>query len=256
MIFQNRSEGSTVRVWVPGCSTGEEAYSLAILFHEHIQKMKEKVKVQIFATDIDSGSIEIARSGVYPNSIAVDVSPERLSRFFTRKDTVYRIRNEIRETVIFAEHDINKDPPFSKMDLISCRNLLIYMGVELQKRLLPLFRYALNPDGILLLGSSETIGDTTDLFSLLDKKWRIFRARRTEAVPLAPSELRFNEKTASEARVQQAPEIKKTRDLNVSEITEKLLLAHYAPWLTGKAPSSTSTARPANTSNRPRARRA
>jgi two-component system CheB/CheR fusion protein len=202
-IFRNKPEGSVVRVWVPGCSTGEEAYSLAILFREYIQKMKKNYKAQIFATDIDGGSIEIARSGIYPNSIGVDISPERLSRYFIKKDTVYKIRENIRETVIFAEHDINKDPPFSKMDLISCRNLLIYMGAGLQKRLLPLFRYALNPDGVLLLGSSETIGDTTDL--------------------------RVTKETAPAAQVQQAAGIKIPRDLSVAEMTEKLLLARHAP---------------------------
>lgn len=229
VVFRNRPEGSAVRIWVPGCSTGEEAYSLAILAHEYVQKLKEKYKFQIFATDIDSGSIEIARTGIYPNSISVDVSPERLSRYFTKKDTVYKIKDEIRETVIFAEHDINKDPPFSKMDLISCRNLLIYMGADLQKRLLPLFRYALNPDGILFLGSSETIGDTTDLFSLLDKKWRIFKARRTETVPLAPINLSFAKETLSKAHQPQTQEIKKPRDISVSEMTEKLLLARHTP---------------------------
>jgi two-component system, chemotaxis family, CheB/CheR fusion protein len=221
VIFQIKPEGSTVRVWVPGCSTGEEAYSLAILFHEYVRHLKGKYKIQIFATDIDNDSIEIARSGIYPNSISADVSPERLSRYFMMKE-------EIRETVIFAEHDINKDPPFSRMDLISCRNLLIYMGVELQKRLLPLFRYAMNPNGFLFLGSSETIGETTDLFSVLDKKWRIFRARRTEAVPLAPVDLRFTKETASSMPVP-PPQIKKQRDIGIAEMTEKLLLAHHAP---------------------------
>jgi two-component system CheB/CheR fusion protein len=229
VIFQNKPEGSVLRIWVPGCSTGEEAYSLAILFHEYIQKMKINYKAQIFATDIDGGSIEMARSGIYPTSIGVDISPERLSRYFIKKDTVYRIRENIRETVIFAEHDINKDPPFSKMDLISCRNLLIYMGAGLQKRLLPLFRYALNPDGVLLLGSSETIGDTTDLFSVLDKKWRIFKARRTESALPAPIDLRVTRETVPAALSQQAAGIKMPRDLSVAEMTEKLLLARHAP---------------------------
>jgi two-component system CheB/CheR fusion protein len=229
VIFRNKPRGSVVRIWVPGCSTGEEAFSLAILFHEYAQKLKEKHKIQIFATDIDGGAIETARAGIYPNIISVDVSLERLSRYFTKKDTIYKIKDELRESVVFAEHDVNKDPPFSKMDLISCRNLLIYMGVDLQKRLLPLFRYALNPDGVLFLGSSETIGDTTDLFSVVDKKWRIFKARRTEAVLLAPIDVRFTKEIAAAADLPPVPDNKKTRDLSMAELTEKLLLARHAP---------------------------
>jgi two-component system, chemotaxis family, CheB/CheR fusion protein len=230
VIFQNRPPGSVVRIWVPGCSTGEEAYALAILFHEYAREnQKEKYKVHIFATDIDSGSIEIARSGIYPNSISVDVSPERLARYFMKKDTIYKIKDEIRETVIFADHDINKDPPFSRMDMISCRNLLIYMGVDLQKRLLPLFRYALNPDGILFLGSSETIGDTTDLFTVLDKKWRIFKARRTKAFPPSSFDLRFQRDNLPADRMPTAREIKTQQKMSIAEATEKLLLARHMP---------------------------
>jgi two-component system, chemotaxis family, CheB/CheR fusion protein len=226
-IFQDKPRDQPVRVWVPGCSTGEEAYSLAIIFHEYNQKQKEKHKIQVFATDIDSGAIEMARSGIYPASISADVSFERLSRYFTKKDTVYKIKDEVREMVIFAEHDINKNSPFSKVDLISCRNLLIYMGAELQKRVLPLFRYALNPAGILFLGSSETIGDNTDLFSVVDKKWRIFKARRTETMPIAPIDLR-PAKTIAVAPLQ-TPGKKKVRDTSVAEMTEKYLLSRYAP---------------------------
>jgi two-component system, chemotaxis family, CheB/CheR fusion protein len=156
----------------------------------------------------------------------VDVSPERLTRYFTKKDTVYKIRDEIRETLIFSEHDVNRDPPFSKMDLISCRNLLIYMGADLQKRLLPLYRYALNPEGILFLGSSETIGDTADLFSVVDKKWRIFKARKTETVLLAPTDHRFTKKIAPAVQWPQPAELKKPRDLSLAELTEKMLLSH------------------------------
>jgi two-component system CheB/CheR fusion protein len=229
VIFRNKPRDGVVRIWVPGCSTGEEAYSLAILFHEEIAKLKEKVKVQIFATDIDSGAIEIARSGIYPNSISVDVSPERLTRYFTKRDTVYKIKEEIRESVVFAEHDINKDPPFSRMDLISCRNLLIYMDVDLQKRLLPVFRHALVPNGILLLGSSETIGDTTDLFSVLDKKWRIFKARRAETVHVPIDLINTKETMPAVFQAPQAAEMKKPRDISVAEVAEKLLLSRHAP---------------------------
>jgi len=187
--------------------------------------VKERYKIQIFATDIDKGAIEMARSGIYPNSIAVDVSPERLSRYFTKKDAVYKIKDEIREMLVFSEHDVNRDPPFSKIDLISCRNLLIYMGVDLQKRLLPLYRYALNPEGILFLGSSETIGDTADLFSVVDKKWRIFKTRKTETMPLAPTGLYVTKESAPAVKLLQPPEIRKPRYLSVAELTEKILLS-------------------------------
>jgi two-component system CheB/CheR fusion protein len=229
LIFHNRPKDFPVRIWVPGCSTGEEAYSLAILFYEYNQKLKEKYKIQIFATDIDGGSIEIARSGIYPNSISVDVSPDRLHRCFTMKDTVYKIKDEIRETVIFAEHDINKDPPFSKMDMISCRNLLIYMGVELQQRVVPLFRFALNPEGILFLGSSETIGDNTDLFTVIDKKWRIFKANRTGVMPLAHTSFKREAAPVVAAIQPQVPAGKKFRDLSIAEVTAKILLSRHAP---------------------------
>ena len=229
IIFHDRPKNIPIRIWVPGCSTGEEAYSLAILFHEYNQKLKDKYKVQVFATDIDGGSIEMARSGIYPNSISADISSDRLNRYFTMRDKVYKIRDEIRETVIFAEHDVNKNPPFSKMDMISCRNLLIYMGVELQQRVVPLFRYALNPGGILFLGSSETIGDNTDLFTVVDKKWRIFKAYSSGIAPLTHINLRREAAPAVSTEKYRVPEGKKSRDISLDEVTKKILLSHHAP---------------------------
>ena len=144
-LFADRSVGDTVRVWSQGCSTGEEAYSLAILLQEHLHKLKQSYTVQIFATDIDSRAIATARAGLYPASIAADISPDRLARFFSIEpdNTTYRIHKGIRDMVIFSEQDVIKDPPFSKLDLISCRNLLIYMTSNLQKKIIPLFHYAL-----------------------------------------------------------------------------------------------------------------
>src|SRR5580698_2110299 len=146
-LFVGRPTGASIRVWVPGCSTGDEAYSIAILLQERMEALKQNCKLQVFATDIDRQAIEQSRSGVYPASIAHDVSAERLGRFFTPEAdaSAYRIRKGIRDMVIFSEQDVIKDPPFSKVDLISCRNVLIYMGAELQKKLIPLFHYALNP---------------------------------------------------------------------------------------------------------------
>ena len=178
-VFIGKRSDATIRVWSAGCSTGEEAYSLAILLAERQEAMKQSFKVQVFATDIDSQAIATARAGVYPASIATDLSRERLARFFTPEPdrSAYRIHKGIRDMLVFSEHDVVKDPPFSKLDLISCRNLLIYMGGDLQKKLIPLFHYALNPGGMLLLGTSETMGDADDLFTVMDRKLKIYQRR-------------------------------------------------------------------------------
>ena len=175
-LFAGKSADGLIRVWTPGCSTGEEPYSIAILLAEHLEALKQNCKVQIFATDIDSQSVAVARAGLYPSSIAADVSPERLSRFFTAEagGSSYRIHKSIRDMLVFSEQDVIKDPPFSKLDLISCRNLMIYMGGDLQKKLIPLFHYALNPGGMLFLGTSETVGEFSDLFAALDRKAKLY----------------------------------------------------------------------------------
>lgn len=182
-LFADRSADAPVRIWVPGCSTGEEAYSLAILLAERQEALKKNITVQVFGTDIDSQAIAAARAGVFPASIATDLTPERLARYFAAGpgDGAYRIHKTIRDMLVFSEQNVIKDPPFSKLDLISCRNLLIYLDAELQKKLLPLFHYALNPGGHLFLGTSETVGDFGDLFAVLDRKQKIFR--RKEDLP-------------------------------------------------------------------------
>lgn len=176
-LFESRVHADELRVWVPGCANGEEAYSIAILFRECMEDLGRKAAVQIFATDLDGDAIETARAGRYPEGVAADMSPERLRRFFVREDGVYCIKKEIREMVVFAEQDLIKDPPFTKLDLISCRNLLIYLKSDVQQRLLPVFYYALRPGGLLFLGPSETIGTATELFTAVDRKWRIFRRK-------------------------------------------------------------------------------
>ncbi len=227
-LLSNRSYDTPVRIWVPGCSTGEEAYSLAILFREHMQEIEKNYKIQIFATDIDTGAIETARNGVYPDSITVDVFPERLSRFFIKQDNTYRVKDEIREMVVFAIQNLIKDPPFSKLDMISCRNLLIYLGTELQKKIIPLFRYALNPNGILFLGSSETIGDHSDMFSVFDKKWRIYKAARSSSLPLPAVDMRT---AVPHERVfrEKGFESKKPGEVSIGELAERSLLERYSP---------------------------
>ena len=176
-LFLDKPAGSVIRVWCPGCSTGEEAYSIAILLQERIEAIKQGYTLQVFATDIDSRALATARAGLYPASIAVDLSRERLARFFVAEPDglTYRIHKGIRDTVVFSEHNVIKDPPFSKLDLVSCRNLMIYLDGDLQKKLIPLFHYALNPGGVLFLGTSETVGDQANLFVVLDRKAKLFQ---------------------------------------------------------------------------------
>lgn len=167
--------GRVIRAWVPGCSTGEEAYSIAIIFREILDKLGRQDAVQIFATDLDEEAIEVARRGIYPLGIANDVLPNRLERYFAREEDGFQVKKEVREMVVFAPQNLVGDPPFTRLDLISCRNLLIYLEGTLQERLLPMFHYALNPGGTLFLGSSETVGSAGHLFEAIDKKWKVFR---------------------------------------------------------------------------------
>ena len=223
-LIRKNPDNCVFRVWVPGCSSGEEAYSIAILVRECMDELDKHIDVQIFASDIDGDAVEAARQGSYPLSISTDMSRERLEAFFYREDSVYRIGKDIREMVVFAPQNMIKDPPFTKLDLISCRNLLIYLDVPLQKKLLPLFHYALKPDGILFLGSSESIGSYVDIFATLDKRWKIFRRRETAA---PPSLLAF----PGEPRAQeyQRAHAKKNETVGLARLAEHILLNDYAP---------------------------
>jgi two-component system CheB/CheR fusion protein len=185
-LAQDRSPQDAVRAWVLGCSTGEEAYSLAIAWAEFAQKAGSRVPIQIFATDLNAAGIEKARAGVYAKTIDQDVSLERLRNFFNEVDGHYRIAKQIRDEAVFARHNVLADPPFSHVDMISCRNLLIYLDPVLQKRVIPLFHYALNPDGALVLGSSESIGSFGDLFEIYDAKQKIFRRKAGPSRPSRP----------------------------------------------------------------------
>jgi two-component system, chemotaxis family, CheB/CheR fusion protein len=185
-LLADRPEGGSLRAWVPGCSTGEEAYSLAIVFREALEKVRPKVSssLQIFATDLDPHAIAKARQGVYPANIASDVSRARLRRFFVKEhEDAYRVGKEIRDSVVLAQQNVIRDPPFTRMDLVVCRNLLIYLEPDLQRRLIPLFHYSLRPGGILFLGTSETISGLTDLFGPVEAKLRIYRRKQTAMRP-------------------------------------------------------------------------
>ena len=192
-LLQEKPDDYAFRVWIPGCSTGEEAYSIAIVLHECMEQIGRHCRVQIFGTDIDDDAINVARSGLYPEAIEADVDPGRVGRYFTKENGgLYRVKKVIRETIVFAPQNVIKDPPFTKIDLICCRNLLIYLSAEMQRKLLAIFHYSLKSGGILFLGSSETIGTATDIFETEHGKWRIFSRKR-----LSPGRLEFPLTTAS-----------------------------------------------------------
>jgi two-component system CheB/CheR fusion protein len=186
LLERRRDEGS-IRMWVAGCATGEEAYSLAITLYDLAGDLGDELSVQIFGTDVSETAIEVARQGFYPATIAEVIPSEQLRRHFTRIDGGYRISKRIRDRCVFARQDLTRDPPFSKLDLILCRNVLIYMDATLQRKLLPMFHYALKPDGYLVLGQAETVGSQDELFALLDKKHKIYRKRPWDHALAVPS---------------------------------------------------------------------
>ena len=228
-LLQDRPGNSAVRVWNPGCSTGEETYSLAILLKEslNILRLQSCPTIKVFATDIDKDSIEKARSGIFPASITADVTPERLRQFFVREDEGYRIKKDIRDLVVFAAQNLLVDPPFTKLDILCCRNFLIYVKAETQKKLLPLMHYALNPGGLLILGTAESIGGFEHLFSPLDRKWKVFQ--RTEV----SGERIFVEMPARVLRHERAavPITEKAKEpvMDISYAAQRILLDSYAP---------------------------
>ena len=222
--------GGTFRAWTTACSTGEEAYSLAIVFHEALDTLKPTAHyaLQIFATDLDKDAIEQARGGVYPANIAADVTEERLRRFFVQEERGYRVTKDIREMVIFAPQNLVMDPPFTKLDILTCRNLLIYLEADLQKKLLPLFHYSLNPNGVLLLGTSETIGQSRDLFAALPGKTRLYQRRETargpDLVDFPTSFSRHHLDTAGGGLPAAVPPA-----ANLKALTDTLLLQRFSP---------------------------
>jgi len=228
-LFKNKDASESVRIWVPGCSTGEEAYSLAILLAENMEMLKQNYSVQIFATDIDDIAINFARIGLYPVSISENISSERLARFFTIEPggIMYRINKSIRDMLVFSEQDLVKDPPFSKLDLISCRNLLIYMGTELQKKIIPLFHYSLLPGGYLFLGSSESVGEFETLFESQNRKQKIYIRKDDYRSTRQVLMNRNIPLIASPANIEKAGSSDK--QLPLQEIVEQTLLNQIAP---------------------------
>ena len=231
-LFADKPTGSAIRVWVCGCSTGEEAYSIAILLQEQMERLQRHYKLQLFATDIDCRAIDQARSGLYSASIAADVSKERLARYFTLEadGSAYRINKTIRDLLVFSEHDVNKDPTFSRLDLISCRNLLIYLNADLQKKLIPLFHYSLNPGGTLFLGTSETTGDFLHLFSTIDRQQKLYGRKEDPSALQHLPQGRFA-RTLTESGTIDRHTVQPLGGgkISLKEITERILLQQYAP---------------------------
>jgi len=216
-----------IRAWVAACSTGEEAYSLAMIYKEALANIDEAraIKLQIFATDLDQDAIDIARRGIYPSNIKTDVSTERLEKFFTVDGTGYRINKEIREMVIFATQNIAMDPPFTRLDILCCRNLLIYLNPELQNKLIPLFYYTLHNNGVLLLGNAETINGFNHLFSAIDNKSRLYR-QIPHPMPIG---IDFPTKYSHIVPLSQTGDIKLPSIGNFQTLAEQLLLQRYTP---------------------------
>jgi two-component system, chemotaxis family, CheB/CheR fusion protein len=227
-LLQARSAGNPVRVWNPGCSTGEEAYSLAILLKEcwEALKLQGGPAIQIFATDLDKDAIDKARRGMFPAGIVTDVSPERLASFFVHEDDGYRIKKEVRDLLVFAPQNLLVDSPFTKVDILCCRNLFIYLNVETQRKLLPVMHYALNPGGLLILGTAESIGGSDRLFSPLDKKWKVFQRREvSERPPLAmPSPALPRERVGTAE-----PKKPGEPDMDITYAAQRALLDSYGP---------------------------
>ncbi|MFZ4741400.1 MAG: chemotaxis protein CheB [Bacteroidales bacterium] len=227
-LFKELPNGHSLRAWTTGCSTGEEAYSLAIIFQEAYNKVKQdkNFSLQIFASDIDSDAIAIARNGFFSQNIMADVSPERMSQYFVKEGNGFRVNTTIREMIVFASHNVIKDPPFTKLDLLFCRNLLIYMEPELQKKLMNLFHYSLNADGVMLLGSAENENSQNNQFSLLDAKLKFYKR---SVVPVKTELIDFPS-SFTHTKKQMTEELKPLAMAeNIQTLADQLLLQHFAP---------------------------
>lgn len=227
-LLQSRSGDSVLRAWVVGCSTGEEAYTLAIVLRELLdsQSPGTNTTVQVFGTDIDAEAISVARQGVYPANIAADLSLERLRKFFVEEDGKFRVKKDIRDMVIFAPQDVIMDPPFTKLDLLTCRNLMIYLAPEMQRKLIPLFHYSLNSDGVLLLGTAETVGGFSDYFSVINDRWKVFK--RKDAVVSTAQTVDLPSMLATRS-IGREPGPAKQKETALSSIVESALLAGFSP---------------------------
>jgi two-component system CheB/CheR fusion protein len=226
-LIQRHSSDRPLRIWIAGCSTGEETYSLVMLFREQIEAADRRIGLQVFASDIDAGAVATAREGVYPETIEAEISPERLARFFTKEDHGYRVSPDMRAAVVFAEQDVMADPPFSRLDMVSCRNLLIYLQSEAQAKVISLFHFALREGGILLLGGSETVSEGDDRFEIISKAGRIYQ----HAAPGRPGVGRISPPAGEGVRASvrmtagQVP----SRQRALAELCRRAVLENFAP---------------------------
>ncbi len=226
-LVERRKSDSPIRIWVPGCSTGEEAYSIAIALLEFLGDRAPLFKLQIFASDVDDEAVQVARRGIYPPQITLDVSPDRIQRFFVPRQGGYQVSRRLRDMVVFATQNVTKDPPFSRLDLVSCRNLLIYFQPVLQKKVLRIFHYALNPEGFLLLGTSETVGDSPELFTLVDRKAKVYRKKNMPSS--ATFDVTFGEAPprGGESAMRASSETKPMA--NVQQLADRRILERIGP---------------------------
>jgi two-component system CheB/CheR fusion protein len=224
-IFAGKTSADQVRVWVVGCATGEEAYSIAILLHEFAARLVDPPALQVFASDINESAIATARECRYNEAMVADVSPERLRQYFSREGDGYRLKKEIRDTVLFAPHNVTRDPPFSRLDLISCRNLLIYLNRDMQERILEIFRFALRRDGFLFLGTSESAEGAPEFYSIVDQKWRIYKPRPTAPQP----QLGMPVQGSWQVRSRQMPRLTPEYSSSAGELHYKLIEKHAPP---------------------------
>ena len=228
-LFEGRDANDVVRIWTPGCATGEETYSVAILLREHMETLKVVPRVQIFATDIDETALGVARAGRYPEALLHSVSAERIERFFTSEGASFTVKKAVRDLCIFSPHNILRDPPFSQLDLVSCRNLLIYFGAKMQEEALPTFHHSLREGGYLFLGLSETIGKFANLFEVIDKKHRIFRAKLdVTGSPRLPLAVRQRRELTAPDRARLSPTTV-TTGVTLRRSLEAQVLERYAP---------------------------
>ena len=227
-LFAGKPNGYVFRAWVAGCATGEETYSIAILLQEFLEESRQDCRIQIYSTDIDEDAITVARGAKYPPNVVQDIDPERLRRYFVKGADGYRVKKELRDTVVFAVQSLIKDPPFSKLDLLSCRNLLIYVRPELQDRLISVFHFALKPGGVLFLSTSESTGNHPDLFTPLSRKWKLYRATSSGALTRLMTAGVMSPVAQVDANSEN-PGLAKGKESSLAELTDRFLLQLYAP---------------------------